>query len=848
MSLKDEAPAVDDINTTPDQTRSEDVGHEGLDLRPSAAPAIVPHVSSGPDDTQRAAEDFSAFSDSDSREDVSRHGIRGLGTTQSASNVNRPASADPSEGSLWQQGRDLIPSKEDSDTTVDQERLDRTVASMEKILSPHDGSQNCVVCSSMEDLSVSGELDVHRLKHIFEAMTQSEKETTIRNHLVPPDPRMRLRRGLQSIEKVDFVLEKCEHWSAIRLQEFGRDEKYLRLGPRRPFPSSGPHPRDLSGRRQFLTDNINGQSPSASSALAELERDLEPAAETDLRKEYRQHAKDVCVLVPFKKGKRCFAREVTERVDAELIKLWLSRCEKKHTICSQQNTETYPPGLILIDAEKMCLVPVASGSPVRYIALSYVWGYIAQPTLTKTVLETWTSNGQLEDVEVPATIRDAIQLVRMIGYRYLWVDALCIVQDDAASRHGQISQMHEIYRHADMTIVAADGDNCSGGLPGVTLAKDRVYKHRRYELPGLSLMKLPSSTKHGIEMSPWRTRGWTFQEELCSRRTLVLLPEVMFFSCASAVWREDLQLEAEDTMPRSEEGLISLTSMLHRKSAGDNQDLLVLFRDLVKKYMQRTLSRTDDMENAFTGVAGILAPLIGPAYHGIPERMFADVIQGCWFWDTSLQRRAGFPSWSWTGWIYRREQADVGIQPLSTASNMSNLLAFYKAGSAGIELLGQSGSTLAGYSSGGFLPRMDAELRSHFIPDEEDIKSKGESLHHQGGFSGGLIAFYTSVVHLRLRTPPGDFVGTSREYRVFHPQMNRQLTSIRLNVAYVAQKGTLLPFIVVDHDPDRRSLRLMLISKEGGTVERVNVTSQGRLVKEDDWKDMSPKRELVFMS
>lgn len=227
-------------------------------------------------------------------------------------------------------------------------------------------------------------------------------------------------------------------------------------------------------------------------------------------------------------------------------------------------------------------------------------------------------------------------------------------------------------------------------------------------------MKVPSSTKHGVEMSPWRTRGWTFQEELCSRRTLVLLPEVMFFSCASVVWREDIQSEAEDTLPRSEEGLISLASMLHQKNPGHHQDLLVLFRDLVKKYMQRTLSRTDDMENAFAGVAGILEPLIGPAYHGIPERMFADVVHGCWFWDTSLQRRAGFSSWSWTGWIYRREQADVGIQPLSIASNMSKLLAFYKVGPSSIELLGPPG--LAGYTGEEFLPMMDVELRSISFP------------------------------------------------------------------------------------------------------------------------------------
>lgn len=755
-------------------------------------------------------------------------------------------SSDSVKGSLWDQGRNLMPPEDDSNSTVDQDNLVRTVALMKQIFSQHEWSQNCVVCSSMKDFSASGELDLGRLKYNFEAATQSEKELAVKNHVPPPDPRKQPRLGWTSIEKVDFVLEKREGWSAIRLQEFRRDEKALSVGPRRRLLNTDLHLPAPSRASQLLIEEPGGQSRSDSSALAHFEQSHEPSREAFLRKEYRQHSKDVCVLVPLQKGKPGFAREMTERVDFDMIKLWLRRCENNHSLCSRWNEDSYPPGLVLIDADQMCLVPTTH-KPARYIALSYVWGYVAQPTLTKAVLETWMSDGQLRNVDVPQTIRDAIHLVQNIGYRYVWVDALCIVQDDAASRHAQISQMHEIYLHADMTIVAADGDNCSEGLPGVTLGKDRVYKHHRYELPGfLSLMRVPSSTKYGIEMSPWRTRGWTFQEELCSRRTLVLLPEVILFSCASAVWREDIQLEAKETCPRSEEGLASLTSMLDGKTPGDGEDLVSLFRELVKKYMQRTLSRTDDMENAFAGVAGMLEPLIGQAYHGVPEKLFPEVIHGCWFWDTSLQRRAGFPSWSWTGWIYRREQADVGIQPLSIAANMSKLLAFYKVSIAGISLLGQG--VLAAHPGGEHLASMDIDLRSHFVPDEESIRSKHELLGSQKAASSNLIAFYTSFAHLRLRAPPGDFVGPSREYGVLHPHTSRQLTSIRLNAAYVARKGTYLPFIAVGHNPDRRSFRLMLIDLQGSTAERVNVTAQGRFIREDDWKSLSPKRELVFMS
>lgn len=264
--------------------------------------------------------------------------------------MEQPTSADPSEDSLWEQARNLTSSKEDPDTIVDQDSLSQTVVSMEKIFSQHKGSQNCVVCNSMEDLPTSGELDIGRLKYNFESVTQSEKETVVKHHFTPPESLMRVQLGRSSIEKVEFVLEKREHWSAIRLQEFRKDEKALRVGPRRPFLSTGQHLGDALGRDQPLAEDPGDR---ASSALVELERSLETALETPLRREYRQNAKDVCVLVPFKKGKRCCAREVTERVDAELIKLWLSRCEKKHSLCSRRNKVSYPPGLILIDAERM---------------------------------------------------------------------------------------------------------------------------------------------------------------------------------------------------------------------------------------------------------------------------------------------------------------------------------------------------------------------------------------------------------------------------------------------------------------------------------------------------------------
>ncbi len=69
--------------------------------------------------------------------------------------------------------------------------------------------------------------------------------------------------------------------------------------------------------------------------------------------------------------------------------------------------------------------------------------------------------------QFPATIADAIALVRALGERYLWVDAICIVQDDRDSKMQDIERMDLIYSRAFATLVALAGTDAAAGLPGV---------------------------------------------------------------------------------------------------------------------------------------------------------------------------------------------------------------------------------------------------------------------------------------------------------------------------------------------------------------------------------------------
>jgi hypothetical protein len=103
---------------------------------------------------------------------------------------------------------------------------------------------------------------------------------------------------------------------------------------------------------------------------------------------------------------------------------------------------------------------------VRYVALSYVWQQATatnQLRLQKSNLEKLNNSERLNHAELPDFIVDAIALCRDIGEDYLWVDRLCIVQDDSKSKRNQICAMDKIYRSAAFTIITASK---GPGLPG----------------------------------------------------------------------------------------------------------------------------------------------------------------------------------------------------------------------------------------------------------------------------------------------------------------------------------------------------------------------------------------------
>jgi hypothetical protein len=110
----------------------------------------------------------------------------------------------------------------------------------------------------------------------------------------------------------------------------------------------------------------------------------------------------------------------------------------------------------LIDCQTLDIM-LAEDMP--YVALSYVWGCGSAAT-SITELEA-----------LPNTIRDAITVTLKLGFRYLWVDRYCIDQENDEEKSDQCGKMDQVYQNAELTIIAAVGEDPSHGLPGVSLRK-----------------------------------------------------------------------------------------------------------------------------------------------------------------------------------------------------------------------------------------------------------------------------------------------------------------------------------------------------------------------------------------
>ncbi|KAF5344256.1 hypothetical protein D9758_012322 [Tetrapyrgos nigripes] len=384
--------------------------------------------------------------------------------------------------------------------------------------------------------------------------------------------------------------------------------------------------------------------------------------------------------------------------DLALAKTWIRECIQDHTDCgslvSSEPTSGLHPSTRFIDVRLWRLVKLEEiilRSPIQYIALSYVWGREYQLKTTMETLKAFSRRlprsiaGEDGSRRLPRTIYDAMVVTRALGYRFLWVDALCIIQDSSADLGIQLAQMDVIYGLAIITIVARGSASSDSGLHGVSSPRNRINQSDTEVM-----------INRGLELSLWNVlgedeeyqetrgeladrrfyiwRGWTFQEQILSTRNLEFNPTRMLFRCGRdysqqetgypAVASRDMrdpnhfrhairQFQRFRANPELKVGLASHQIM--------TKDMLAARWDTIREnYSTRSFTSSADRRNAILGTAKVLHDVIGDVDSGghMRSRLHGELL---WYLNTEPSGNPPplmtfprdpapegiLPSWSW---------------------------------------------------------------------------------------------------------------------------------------------------------------------------------------------------------
>jgi hypothetical protein len=302
-----------------------------------------------------------------------------------------------------------------------------------------------------------------------------------------------------------------------------------------------------------------------------------------------------------------------------------------------------------------------------YVALSHQWGDAELPKTTLANIQ--QRRRSISRAALSKTIQDAISIVRELGFRYLWIDVLCIIQDSESDWLNQSATMGDVFRSAVLTLAVADSKDHSEGIfrprqaqcvRPIRFEDFRMSRRIRSWFDGEGCLYLIPGTQkvaQGVRpRGPLDSRGWILQEQMLS-------PRILYYGRGELFW-ECIELSASESCPVSacllsdDNSAESWAFRLLRKTISASADMAVAesrvqdaWMEFVKNYSARTHTYQSDK---FVAIEGILSSM---------GRIYDDpIVAGMWkrnlwrqltWWMEAPQSgsnrspRFTAPSWSW---------------------------------------------------------------------------------------------------------------------------------------------------------------------------------------------------------
>lgn len=320
-----------------------------------------------------------------------------------------------------------------------------------------------------------------------------------------------------------------------------------------------------------------------------------------------------------------------------IAKHWLKDCLCNHEQC-HGDRPALPKRILNVSGQNIFLEERTESIP--YAALSYK---IGQATLFTTTAAT------IKDRKVgfstkllPQTAQDAVWWTRKLGLSYLWIDSLCILQDNLSDWEVELSTMADIYHNATVVIAAAASESANEGcLPSL----NKLAKTPCEPAPGVSILPNFERDRWVHFKGALDTRAWTFQEVQLATRVLRVGGEEISWQCRKCKRRE--MMPTENQVHDMEAYGFALGSRALDARNKMSHDLFRAWYVLARDFSSRDISFTEDRLPAFSGMA----------------KHFHDELQAtylCGLWKEDLHRgllwrsiSVGFltpyrsPSWSW---------------------------------------------------------------------------------------------------------------------------------------------------------------------------------------------------------
>ncbi|KAI9767487.1 MAG: hypothetical protein M1839_004498 [Geoglossum umbratile] len=353
--------------------------------------------------------------------------------------------------------------------------------------------------------------------------------------------------------------------------------------------------------------------------------------------------------------------DVTSSDRLMLIRVWLKVCEKLHEgPCVTKYDHPLPTRVLDVGVPgqpHIINLFESKGKVGRYIALSHCWGKTPIIKTLSTTLETFKSGMPVESL--PKTFQEAILLTRRLGIQYLWIDSLCIIQDDEADWEREASQMASVYGNSYLTIAASSAsDSTVGCFIQRTVRPCQSYKVKdcvpsedgnytevfvRQRLRQLCGLEWFVGKRINVKTDrPLETRAWTYQEDILPRRILKLYSDEIIFECEQQTVRESLFERTNNSR-----GLRIANSNATPEVISDQ------WRSHVIQYSGRSFTYVKDRLPALSGIAYEFHKLNQSTYcAGLWKHSIQEDLQWHTETETPLTRLEStegnaLPTWSW---------------------------------------------------------------------------------------------------------------------------------------------------------------------------------------------------------